>query len=134
MTCVKCSYCGKDASLVTGKEIYPHRKDLYDLKFWQCPPCDAYVGCHKVGNGYGDGTRPFGRLANPELREAKQMAHLHFDKLWNGAGAMTRNAAYRWLARKLGIPFEQCHIGEFDVSLCYRTVQESKTILEVGNL
>lgn len=44
---VKCDYCGNDAMLVSGRAIYPHRPDLFRLNFWQCAPCDAYVGCHK---------------------------------------------------------------------------------------
>lgn len=75
---VICSYCNKPAELVTGKEIYPHRPDLYPKKFWRCRPCTAYVGCHKPNAGYGDGTRPLGRLANAELRAAKSAAHAAF--------------------------------------------------------
>ena len=41
---LKCPYCGKDAALVTGDKIYPHRPDLYDRNFWLCTACDAYVG------------------------------------------------------------------------------------------
>ena len=44
---VKCSYCGNDAELVGGESVYPHRPDLYYLKFYQCLPCDAWVGCHR---------------------------------------------------------------------------------------
>lgn len=46
-----CPYCGNPAQFVTGEVIYPHRKDLHDKKFYACPPCDAYVGCH-IPNRY----------------------------------------------------------------------------------
>ena len=75
METVTCPYCNNPAVLVGGDVIYPHRPDLYEKKFWQCDPCDAYVGCHRPGVGYGDGTRPLGRLANAELREAKKNVH-----------------------------------------------------------
>ena len=116
---VNCPYCGSEAKLVGGLAIYPHRRDLADLKFWQCAPCDAYVGCHKDGNGYGDGTRPLGRLADAELRSAKKAAHAAFDSIWQG-GKMKRGEAYAWLSKQLGIPAERTHIGEMDVAECRR--------------
>ena len=106
-----CSYCNNEAELVNGDVIYPHRPNLHHLRFWQCAPCDARVGCH-------EGTeRPLGRLANAELRQAKMAAHAVFDPLWKG-GPMTRNTAYGWLADQLGIPRTECHIGMFDVDRC----------------
>lgn len=106
-----CSYCNNEAELVSGDTIYPHRPDLHHLRFWQCAPCDAYVGCHK-------GTeRPLGRLANTELRQAKMAAHAVFDPLWK-SGPMTRNTAYQWLSDQLGIPRADCHIGMFDLDRC----------------
>lgn len=71
-----CAYCGVRSKLVTGKDLYPHRPDLYSLNFYQCTPCDAHVGCHK-------GTpNPLGRLANAELRKMKSAAHAVFDPIW----------------------------------------------------
>lgn len=119
---VTCAYCNKPAELVGGEEIYPHRPDLYQKKFWRCRPCKAYVGCHKPNVGYGDGTRPLGRLANAELRAAKSAAHAAFDPVWQN-GFVRRGSAYAWLADKLGIQPKQCHIGEFDVEQCKRVVQ-----------
>jgi hypothetical protein len=127
-----CPYCSTQAALVTGQHVYPHRPDLFGLKFWACTPCDAYVGCHKEGawmkiNGMkvvSDGTLPLGRLANAELRQAKQAAHAAFDPLWKAQG-MTRRDAYSWLARQLGIRFDDCHIGMFDVDQCNNVVSLS---------
>lgn len=117
---VMCPYCGGKSALVGGNVIYPHRPDLHMLKFWQCAPCDAYVGCHKPNPRMGfDGTQPLGRLANAELRQAKSEAHDSFDWIWQD-GHMKRKAAYAWLAKELGIPVERCHIGEFDVDMCQR--------------
>lgn len=118
-----CPYCNNEAQLVGGDMIYPHRRDLAHLRFWACLPCDARVGCH------GGSTRPLGRLANTELRQAKMEAHAAFDPLWkfhtfrNGYQTMTRNAAYEWLAGQLGINRGDCHIGMFDVAQCRRVVE-----------
>ena len=112
-----CPYCNQPASLVDGVTIYPHRPDLYEKKFYLCPPCDAYVGCH------GGTAEPLGRLANAELRAAKIEAHAAFDTRWRGVGRCTRSEAYKWLAGRLGIPWKDCHIGMFDVEQCRRVVE-----------
>jgi hypothetical protein len=112
---VVCDYCGKDAPLVSGKTVYPHRPDLYAKQFYQCGPCDAMVGCHPGT------TKPLGRLANAELRKAKMAAHAAFDPIWKG-GKMKRGSAYAWLADQLGIRQQECHIGMFDVAMCARVI------------
>lgn len=114
---VTCDYCGNSAQRVTGAEIYPHRPDLMGLIFWKCTPCEAYVGCHKNSNAV-----PLGRLANAELRQAKNAAHRAFDPLWQ-SGKMTRTGAYRWLSKQLGIAPKNCHIGMFDVATCEQVQQ-----------
>lgn len=116
---VVCDYCGERALLVTGKDIYPHREDLADLNFWRCRPCDAYVGCHKPNIGYGDGTRPLGRLANAELRAEKSKTHAQLDPIWK-LRLMGRREVYLWLAKELDIPVALAHIGMFDVPTCQR--------------
>lgn len=126
---IMCPYCQQPAQLATGAEIYRHRPDLAKLCFWACFPCGAYVGCHKLGawiwkagkKVVSDGTIPLGRLANAELRQAKQAAHAAFDPTWKDRG-QPRRTAYAWLAHKLGIPVDDCHIGEFDVERCRRVV------------
>lgn len=123
-----CPYCNLPAVfLPTSSSIYNGR-DYGPI--WKCTPCDAYVGVHK-------GTRnPLGRLANKELRAAKQAAHRAFDPLWkdlrgaypdlmvvtNKLRSIARSRAYRWLALQLDIRYEDCHVGMFDLELCERTV------------
>lgn len=115
---VKCDYCGKDARLVYGTTIYPNRFDLHSLGFWQCKPCNAYVGCHTNTD------KPLGRLANEELREWKIMAHAAFDPLWKGdTRRMTRHKAYGILSGLLELPRDKTHIGMFDVDMCKKVVQ-----------
>ena len=111
----QCPYCFQEAKLVTGKVIYPHRSDLRAKWFYQCAPCDAYVGCHP------NSMNPLGRLANAELRMWKQSAHHVFDKLWKRK-LMSRTDAYKMLAQKLGISEKVCHIGMFDVDTCKRVI------------
>lgn len=115
---VDCPYCNRQAKLVNGFAIYPHRPDLADLLFWQCKPCDAYVGCHKPTryNNF-DKAQPLGRLANAQLRKAKSAAHESFDSIWK-TGRKTRTDAYLWLAAQLKICPDECHIGMFDVDMC----------------
>ena len=116
---MRCHYCGNEAEIVTGEAIYPHRSDLAAKKFWRCTDCKAYVGCHP-------GTeKPLGRLANEELRNWKQRAHGVFDPLWR-SGVLSRAGAYAWLAKQLGIPQEETHIGMFDVDQCKRVVKVCK--------
>lgn len=119
-----CPYCDQPAWLVPGIVIYPRGGPaLRNKQYWRCAPCDAYVGCH-------DGTeRPLGRLANAELRQAKQEAHAAFDPLWQAkmrrdgcSKGKARGAGYKWLADQLGIERRRCHIGMLDVDQCRRVV------------
>ena len=116
---VKCPYCGTRAQLVDGTDIYPHRPDLAEKKFYQCAPCDAYVGCHPGT------TNTLGRLANAELRKAKMAAHAAFDPLWK-SGAKKRDSAYAWLSDALGMEKKDCHIGMMDVADCRQVVEACK--------
>lgn len=117
---VVCPYCRKNAKLVNGTAIYPHRPDLAQLNFWHCKPCDAYVGCHKpTAYNKFDATLPLGRLADSQLRKAKSAAHKSFDPIWK-EGRKTRAEAYAWLANQLCIDPSDCHIGMFDVDMCNR--------------
>lgn len=116
---VHCPYCRRNAQLVSGTTIYPHRPDLAEKRFWRCGSCDAYVGCHEGT------TKPLGRLANAELRAWKQRAHAAFDPIWQD-GNMRRERAYGWLARQLGISRPTCHIGMFDVEMCQKVVEVCK--------
>lgn len=106
-----------DSVLIYGRSYGP---------IWLCsnyPRCDAYVGCHPNTD------KPLGRLANKELRAAKTAAHAMFDPLWKkklsrdgGKKCRSRGAGYAWLAKQLGIPTQDCHIGMFDVELCRKVV------------
>jgi hypothetical protein len=113
---VICTYCGKRAKLVTGKEIYPHRPDLFDKKMWLCKPCGAWVGVHQGTD------KPLGILANGEIRAAKIQAHKAFDAIWK-SGELKRQDAYKWLQGAMGLRAEDCHIGMFGIDLCKLVVK-----------
>jgi hypothetical protein len=111
---VFCPYCGAEAELVPDTKVYARS---YGGKLWMCAPCKAWVGCHKNSSNYV----PLGRLATAELRRLKMEAHALFDPLWKAAMKHrswsqnhARNTAYGWLAKKMGIPKAECHIGMFD--------------------
>ncbi len=115
-----CSYCGTPTELLkTSEEIYG--KDYGPL--YRCPIGCGWVGCHR-------GTcKPLGRVANKELRLAKQEAHAAFDPLWRAKidqhgcrPKEARKAGYQWLAGQLGINSDVCHIGMMTVEGCRRVV------------
>lgn len=119
---VICNYCDDQAELVTGKEIYPHIPSLNDKRFWRCFPCGAYVGTHSNSKDHA----PLGKLANKELRQARLKAHAKFDpmwKTWKGKYKYSRTDAYSWLAKRLGISRNECHIAMFDAEMCKRVVE-----------
>ena len=109
---ITCQYCGCYARLEATQ--WGHR--------YICDDCQAWVGCHKDG-------RPKGTLANAELRQARIDAHRAFDPLWQACMRLrgwgkrrSRTTAYRWLAERLGLTVEECHIGMFDLAQCQRVV------------
>lgn len=122
-----CPYCGQPSKRATGHDLYPHREDLYDKKFYWCKPCDAYVGCHeKTG-------RAFGTLAHAGLRQIRSATHRAFDPLWLDLGykyverrRVARTRAYAILAEHLGIDVKDCHIGMFDEAMCVKAMEICK--------
>jgi hypothetical protein len=108
-----CPYCAKSAILVSGKEIYPHRHDLFNKKFWLCRPCFAYVGTHSNSKRH----HPLGRLANKELRYLKHKVHELFDPYWK-SGKFSRSFMYERMAKFLNIHIKDCHVGHFDEEKC----------------
>jgi len=108
---VRCGECGAPTGLVDGATIHPRRADLAHLRFYACG-CGAYVGVHA-------GTlQPLGTPAGPATRAARTAVHRVFDPLWrdraDASRTVARRDAYRWLADRLGIRFEDCHIGMMD--------------------
>lgn len=116
---VFCPYCSQKASFVSGDVVYPRRLDLSKKFFYICYACNAYVGCHEKTN------KPFGDLANAELRFWRKKAHEVFDLIWK-SGKMSRKSAYNWLSTKLNLPPNKTHVGMFDVEKCRQTIELAK--------
>jgi len=116
----QCPYCNQLSKKVSGKEIYPHQPDLKSLMFYQCVPCNAYVGTHK-------GTRkPLGSLASKELREARAKAYAAFERIWIESH-LTRSSAYKWLCVRLKISENESDISLFDINMCEQLIEIAKT-------
>lgn len=126
-----CPYCNGSTEYVDSKEIHEGKIGMVYL----CRPCSAYVGVHRGTD------QALGRLANAELRKAKMEAHYWFDQIARSKvinevwpvfikGASNRSKAYLWLSKHLGIGVDECHIGMFDVDMCNKVKEISKTAME----
>lgn len=133
----RCVDCGGLGVLKPGRDVYPHRDDLWGLQFYVCT-CGARVGCHK-------GTDlPLGYPCGPATARVRDKAHRVFDGLWRRkmerdgvSKGSARGAAYRWLSQELRIPFGDCHIGMMDrataqrvVGLCTPIFNRTRPLLE----
>jgi hypothetical protein len=112
-----CNCCNGDrVRLVENSEIYGGRSFGEWPYAYLCPDCFAYVGLHP-------GTDlPLGTLADKPLRSARNRCKQPFERIWR-EGHMTRNAAYAWLTRQLGIQAHECHFGLFDAERCEQARQ-----------
>lgn len=118
MTTPVCPYCKKQSQLLQGSVLFGRNciaKSFYK-RYWACVRCDAYIACH------GDSRVPLGNLANRELRAKRAQVHIEFDKLWKDE-QKARRMAYYWLTDKLGIDFDDAHIGMFDQELCDKALE-----------
>lgn len=116
-TCAECG--GRQSVPVGGEVIYPHRPDLYDMRFWLCP-CGARCGCHK-----NSADLPKGRPGHKATRDARIAAHAAFDPIWKAKSTATgldmnecRSRAYRWLGQEMGLSGEEMHIGYLTEAQC----------------
>lgn len=114
-----CRYCGSPVVYTSNAEIYG--KEYGTGKCYLCRNCRAFVGVHP-----GTDT-PLGTLANEELREWRKEAHFWFDRIWKKPTRITtRYNAYGYLARKMGLPREETHIGMFEIDQCKKVIEFSK--------
>jgi len=97
-----------EARLTDGREVYPHRPDLWGLPFWKCDACGHHVGCHHKSR---DRTRPLGSIPTGAVRGARRRLHDLIDPLWR-SGKWDRSSLYREIARRLGL--EEYHTARVD--------------------
>lgn len=110
-----CCACNSktQARLTDGSEIYPHRKDLYDLPFWKCDKCNNFVGCHHKTK---DRTRPLGNIPTPELKNARKHIHALLDPIWMNSDkrTQTRKKIYAYLSEKLGFEYHTAKLRNIE--------------------
>lgn len=107
-----------EAYLTDGLEIYPHRKDLKDLKFWKCPKCENYVGCHSKTENK---TKPLGCIATPEIKKGRQEIHKILDPLWKSK-RIDRKEVYAEISNELGWQYHTAKI---------RTIEEAREVYKI---
>jgi len=115
MNKVYCCHCGKDidARQTTGKEIYPHRKDLYHLKFVICDVCKNYKAMRN------DEAELF--IPSKEVREYRLKIHAILDPLWKSR-KIKRGKAYAYISHRFGKTYHNSQI---------RTTEEAKKAYEI---
>ena len=116
-----CCGCQADVSarLTSGKEIYPHRRDLHDLPFWKCDVCKNFVGCHHKTK---DRTRPLGCIPTPAIKRERQRIHQVLDPIWK-SGRYGRRELYSMVAHVLGV--EEYHTAEI------RSVEQAREVYRI---
>ena len=113
---IPCRYCGGTAYLTDSAKVYKQSYGpIYLCENW--PRCDAYVGCHPGTN------EPLGTVADKELRKLRHIAHGKFDVLWKykkkiSGDNKSRKKAYAWLAERMDLEVDECHIGMFNKHQC----------------
>ena len=113
---VMCPYCKIPMVLRrTKKYTYPNGDPrlFYGCPAW--PQCDAVHGAHPNGE-------PLGVPADERTKRARIKAHSAFDALWKRKD-MRRNDAYEWLAGRLGLKRDDCHVGMFDFDMCQKVIE-----------
>ena len=116
--CVSCEV-EVTARLTSGKEVYPHRPDLFNLPFWKCDACNNFVGCHhKTANR----TKPLGCIPSPAIKAIRKQLHAVIDPIWE-SGRMSRGAVYSTMSNALG---RQYHTADL------RSVEEAERMLVVA--
>lgn len=120
---IPCPYCKGFASLQDSTVIHKNSSG----KMYICnayPGCDSYVGAHK------ESLKPFGTLADKDLRQWRITTHEEFDLLWSEYNnrKRARSIEYSKLSKHLGIQKEDCHIGYFDILTCKEVIEYSKNL------
>jgi hypothetical protein len=113
-----CPYCNRKTDYIDSSIIYGSSYGMV----YACYNCNAWVGVHRGTD------EALGRLANKELREAKKLAHLYFDQIWQKK-LLSRQQAYSWLSSVLSIAPKYTHIGMFDLDLCKNAAFHSQKFL-----
>lgn len=119
MTKIFCCNCEKDVdtNIVYGDTVYPHRKDLKKLKFFQCSICLNYVGTHKHSG------EPLGVIPTAQLKKRRQYIHSIMDPVWR-KGMVPRNTIYKYLSKVIGRSYHTADL---------RTIEETEIVIYAIN-
>lgn len=121
-----CPFCSSSVSLVDSAKVY-RRSYGFIYLCDRYPYCDARVSCHRGSD------KPMGTLANRELRRWRSLAHRQFDPLWKTGIFTSRQAAYKWLARAMGLPPALTHVAMFDKKQCQRVIDVVQQFQQIAN-
>ena len=125
---IYCCGCEKHvkARITCGKEIYPHRADLHDLKFWKCDICKNHVGCHANSNN-----KPLGCIATPEIKKERMRIHKIIDPLWKN-GLLSRKTLYAMISEKTGVCYHTANIKSIEQAVFIQEIAKeiAKSIRE----
>lgn len=69
-----------------------------------------------------DALRELARNLNADAAVARGAAHDAFDPIWQ-SGKMSRTAAYKWLAERMGLNADDCHMEKFDAQQCHKVIE-----------
>ncbi len=119
-----CNLCGGEVEYIENYKVYG--QSYGSGWMYRCKKCDARVGTHKPHP-----TEALGILSDSYMQKAKKMCHEAIDELWKGQRneKKARTAIYADLAERLGLDFESCHIGYFDLELlrsAYRAIMDMR--------
>lgn len=121
-----CPYCGAKARLTTCREIYGDTATEPDELVYVCgnyqKGCDAYVKTYKGTN------KPYGNLANAQLRKRRILAHRSMDQVIK-AGIMDKHTIYDYLETTFNTPRGKFHIGSSGEYYCDETIRIMNHIL-----
>lgn len=122
-----CIECKIPAVKAYGSEVRPRIKAAAHLRYWVCPECGAYVGCHKpVGRYRKKPWVPLGHPASRSVRKLRKQVHQLMDPIWFSGEfegdqqrqQRARRLLYRYLAANMGLALRDTHIGFFDAHKC----------------
>ena len=117
--------------------------EVFDLRCPECPHLlrlrtsknGLFYGCHdyplcKASHGAHNDGRPMGIPGDKATKKARILAHRIFDRLWKEepghAPRMTRNQAYVWVRKTLGLSDKEAHIGRFTIEQCNALIEAVK--------
>ena len=93
------------------------RETIYNIL-----PSKNYDGEMVSGRVFDPNGEPLGVPADERTKRARIKAHSAFDALWKRKD-MRRNDAYEWLACRLGLKRDDCHVGMFDFDMCQKVIE-----------